>query len=128
VYALRGVDPESGGTLWEHEIEDAEPLEPPDAAFPHVDEDESIWSWRMIDGRIRLSIFQAHPNQITFVTIDPKNGSTSDAGTLKLNFSYDESYFGPEVVLWRESVVWFVADSKLVALDISAAKVSYQFP
>jgi len=127
-FGLRGVDPDSGATLWEHEIEDAEPLEPPEPAFSHVDEDDPIFSVRWIDGRIRLSLFQANPTRISFVTIDPKNGRTFDEGVLALNFSYADSYFGPVAVAWKPPVLWFIADSKILGVDISAAKLLYSMP
>jgi LSD1 subclass zinc finger protein len=126
-YGLRGVDPQSGGTIWEHAIENAEPLDPPDAAFAHVDDDRSIWTGRLIEGRIRLAVFRADPNQIAFETIDPKDGSTSGESTLGLGCSGD-SYFGPEVIVWKDTVVWFIAASKLMAVDISTAELIHHFP
>jgi LSD1 subclass zinc finger protein len=126
-FGLRGVDPATGDTIWEYDIENGEPMDPPDAAFPHVDEDRSIWSWRIVDGRIRLFVFQADPNQITFDTLNSKDGTSSGTQTLALDMSYD-SYFGPYAYYWKEPVLWVVADSKIIAVDIVAAKVRYHMP
>ena len=126
-YGLRGIDPQSGATVWDHMMENAEPLEPPDAAFAHVDDDRSIWTWRLIDGRIRLAVFRANPNRITFDTIDPTDGSTTGQETLDLELSGD-SYFGPEVVAWKDTTVWFIAATKLMAVDISSMILLQSFP
>jgi LSD1 subclass zinc finger protein len=126
-FGLRGVDPADGETLWEHPIENGEPLDPPDAAFPHVDDDGSIWGWRMIDGRLRLFIFQADPNRVTFDTLDPKDGSSSGTETLTLPINGD-SYFGPEAVTWQGTVFWFTAGSKIMGVDIATATLKCAFP
>lgn len=126
-FGLRGIDPARGEILWDYPIEKSEPVDPPDAAFGHVDDDSSIWGWRMIDGKLRLFIFQADPNQVTFDTINPKDGSSSGREILALPIDGD-SYFGPEILAWRDTVLWFVADAKLMAMDISTAKLMCNFP
>jgi LSD1 subclass zinc finger protein len=126
-FGLRGVDPAGGETLWEYPIENGEPVDPPDAAFGHVDKDGSVWGWRMIDGRLRLFLFQADPNQVTFDTLDPKDGTSSGTETLALPIDGD-SYFGPDILAWKGTVVWFAAGGKIMGVDISTAKLKCAFP
>ncbi len=126
-FGLRGLDPVSGNILWDHPIENSEPADPPDAAFGHVDDGESIWAWRIFGNRVQIFDFEASPSQIKFDSLDPKDGSSAETQTLALDISSD-SYFGPEILLWENSVVWLVADSKLMAIDVSTRKVIYQFP
>ncbi len=72
-------------------------------------------------------IFESNPSQILFDSLDPGNGSSAGTQTLALDISQD-SYFGPKILSWENTVVWLVADSKLMAIDILTRKVIYHFP
>ncbi len=126
-FGLRGFDPAAGNILWDHPIENSEPVDPPDAAFGYVDEDTSIWAWRIFGNRVQVYDFESNPSQILFDSLDPKDGSSDGTQTLKLDISQD-SYFGPKILARENSVIWLVADSKLMAIDLSARKVLYRFP
>jgi len=126
-FGLRGFDPVRGETLWDHPIENGEPYDPPDAAFRHVDEDTSIWTWRFSGGLLRLYTFQADPNRLSFAAIDPRDGAFSGREPLAFDFSYD-SYFGPEILYRKDALIWVMADSKLLGIDLDAAEIKYQFP
>ncbi|MBN1438532.1 MAG: PQQ-binding-like beta-propeller repeat protein [Anaerolineales bacterium] len=125
-FGLRGVDPLRGETLWEYPIPGGNPADPPEAVYRHVDQDASIWSWRMVDGRIRLFLFQADPSRITFDAIDPQTGTVSDHAVLALPIDGD-SYFGPEILTWHGTTIWFVADGTLLAVDVSTATLAHRF-
>jgi outer membrane protein assembly factor BamB len=126
-FGLRGFDPVAGSILWDHPIENSEPVDPPDAAFGYVDEDTSIWAWRFFGDRVQLYDFKSNPSQILFDSLDPKDGSSAGTQALALDISQD-SYFGPKILAWENSVIWLVADTKLMAIDLSARKVLYHFP
>jgi LSD1 subclass zinc finger protein len=126
-FGLRGFDPAAGTILWDHPIENSAPYDPPDAAFRDVDEDQAIWTWRISGGLLHLYVFQANPNQLTFPTLDPKTGTLSAGETLAFSFDSD-SYFGPEILYWKDSIVWIMVDSRLMAVDTAAAAVKYHFP
>ncbi len=64
-FGLRGFDPVSGNILWDHPIENSEPADPPDAAFGYVDEDESIWAWRIFMNRVQIYDFRVEPQSNT---------------------------------------------------------------
>ncbi|OGO08566.1 MAG: hypothetical protein A3K46_02690 [Chloroflexi bacterium RBG_13_60_9] len=126
-FGLRGFDPARGETLWDHPIENGEPYDPPDAAFRHVDEDTSIWTWRFSGGLLHLYTFQADPNRLSFAAIDPRDGAFSGAEPLAFDFPYD-SYFGPDILYRKDALIWVMADSKLLGIDLDAAEIKYQFP
>jgi hypothetical protein len=126
-FGLRGFDPTAGNILWDYPIAKSAPYDPPDAAFRYVDEDQAIWTWRMSGGLFHMYLFQSNPNQFSTSTLNPKDGTFSAGGTLDFHFSID-SYFGPEILFWKDTTLWFVADSKLMAVDVSTAKLLSQFP
>jgi outer membrane protein assembly factor BamB len=126
-FGLRGFDPAAGSILWDYPIENSAPYDPPDAAFRHVDKDQAVWTWRISGGLLHVYMFQADPNQFSISTLNPKDGTFSPGETLAFHFSFD-SYFGPEILFWKDTTVWFVADSKIMAIDVSAAKIMCQFP
>jgi LSD1 subclass zinc finger protein len=126
-FGLRGFDPAAGSILWDHPMENSEPYDPPEAASRHVDDDRSIWTWRISGGLLHLFTFQADPNQLQSATLDPKTGSFSEEKTVAFDFEYD-SYFGPQILYRQDQVLWVIADSKLMAIDTAAATVIYKFP
>jgi hypothetical protein len=126
-FGLRGFDPITGNILWDHPIDNSEPYDPPDAASRHVDDDRSIWTWRISGGLLHLYNFQADPNQLQSSTLDPKTGSFSEGKTVAFDFAYD-SYFGPQILYRTDQILWVAADSKLMAIDTAAGTIPYQFP
>ena len=126
-FGLRGFDPARGEILWDHPIENGEPYDPPDAAFRHVDEDTSIWTWRFSGGLLHLYTFQADPNRLSFATLDPRDGTLSGGAAIAFDFSYD-SYFGPSILYRKDAMIWVMADAKLLGIDLDAAEIRYQFP
>jgi LSD1 subclass zinc finger protein len=126
-FGLRGIDPASGEILWDHPIKDSEPYDPPDAGFRHVDDDHALWTWKLSGGLLHLYLFQADPNQVSLSTLDPKDGAVASEEILAFHFSSD-SYFGPDILFWKDNVLWVVADSMILAIDTSAAKILYRYP
>jgi hypothetical protein len=45
---------------------------------------------------------------------------------MKLNIADD--YFVPEILGWRDPMVWVVLDSKIAGIDIGAGKIKYSYP
>jgi outer membrane protein assembly factor BamB len=125
-YGLWGMDPASGEKIWEHPFATGVPLDPPDGANGLVDSDQSVWTFRMGDGRMIVLEFQAQPNQLVFTALDPQNGNTAEEKTLKLNF--EDDYFVPVILGWRDPVVWLILDSKILGIDIGTGKIVSTYP
>ena len=106
----------------------SEPYDPPDAAFRHVDDDRAIWTWRINGGMLHLYIFQADPNQLSLPILDPKDGAVTPGEQVAFRFFSGDSYFGPDILSWQDTMMWVAADSKLLGIDVAAAEVKYQFP
>ncbi|MBN2086705.1 MAG: PQQ-binding-like beta-propeller repeat protein [Anaerolineales bacterium] len=126
-FGLRGFDPARGEILWDHPVENGEPYDPPDAAFRHVDEDRAIWTWRFSGGLLHLYTFQADPNRLSFATLNPRDGFFSSGEPLAFDFSYD-SYFGPNILFRKGALIWVMADSHLLGIDLDTAEIKYHFP
>jgi hypothetical protein len=125
-FGLWGMDPASGEKIWERLFATGEPLDPPDKASGLVDSDQSVWTFRMGDGRMTVLEFQAQPNQLRLTTLDPQTGDATDEKLMKLNIADD--YFVPEILGWRDPMVWVVLDSKIAGIDIGAGKIKYSYP
>jgi outer membrane protein assembly factor BamB len=125
-FGLWGMDPAGGEKIWEHLFATGVPLDPPDKASGLVDSDQSVWTFRMGDGRMTVLEFQAQPNLLRLTTLDPQNGNTTDEKTLKLNI--EDDYFVPTILGWRDPIFWMEVDSKIVGIDIGAGKIQYSYP
>jgi outer membrane protein assembly factor BamB len=125
-FGLWGMDPASGEKIWQRMFDTGVPLDPPDSASGLVDSDQSVWTFRMADGRMIVLEFQAQPNRLRFTTLDSQNGNATDDKTLKLNI--EDDYFVPTILGWRDPVVWMVVDSKIIGIDIGAGRIVYRYP
>ncbi|MEW6092974.1 MAG: PQQ-binding-like beta-propeller repeat protein, partial [Chloroflexota bacterium] len=97
-FELRGLDATSGEILWQMDLGDAKPIDPPDELVGLVDEGEPGWTWRLLAGQLVVIQFQAAPNQLLIQTLDPDDGTLVSEMTVALKGISGDFYSVPEVI------------------------------
>jgi LSD1 subclass zinc finger protein len=126
-YEIWGLDPQTGQHLWEHSLEQAAPLDPPDESSGLISEGDSVWTWHVTSaGLIVLQIHSA-PHQVILETLNVETGVSSGQKTVALNF--DTPFLGPPQVFgWTPDAVWLVVEDTVLGVDASAGKIFYRWP
>jgi outer membrane protein assembly factor BamB len=126
-FELRGLDTGSGDLLWQMDMGDAKPIDPPNELAGLVDEDESGWTWRLLAGQLILVQFQAAPNQLVIQTLDPASGTIVSEMTVALKGISGDFYSVPEVIGWEGNLVFVNIDAKIYCVDVTTGEVVFHF-
>ena len=126
-FEIWGLNPSTGGTLWQIDLQGASPIDPPDEMAGLVDDTDPGFTWRLTPAGLILVKFQANPSQLVLDTIDPLNGLLVNEQVTPLKMVSDEDYSIPKVLGWQEQVVYLNLDSNILALDISSGEVLFNY-
>jgi len=117
-FELWGMDADSGEVLWQKEMPNSEPIDPPDAMSGLVDDTNWGFTWHPAQEGLWLVTFQGEPGKVVLERIDLSNGTVLDSQTLKIKGVGDEFYSIPSVIEWVGGLGYFNIDSSLYALDL----------
>ncbi len=126
-FELRGLDAASGEMLWQLDLGDAKPIDPPNELVGLVDEGEPGWTWHLRAGQLVLIQFQAAPNQLLIQTFDPANGALASEMTVALKGVSSDFYSVPEVIGWEGDLVYFTLDAKIYCVNVTTGEVVFHF-
>ncbi len=126
-FELRGLDATSGEILWQMDLGDAKPIDPPDELVGLVDEGEPGWTWRLLAGQLVLIHFQAAPNQLVIQTLDPADGTLVSEMTVALKGISGDFYSAPEVIGWEGDLVFINIDAKIYCVNVTTGEVVFHF-
>ncbi|MBI4733203.1 MAG: PQQ-binding-like beta-propeller repeat protein [Chloroflexi bacterium] len=126
-FELRGLDAASGEMLWQMDLGDAAPIDPPDELVGLVDEGEPGWTWRLLAGQLVLIHFQAAPNQLVIQTLDPADGTLVSEMTVALKGISGDFYSAPEVIGWEGDLVFINIDAKIYCVNVTTGEVVFHF-
>jgi outer membrane protein assembly factor BamB len=126
-FSLWGLDPANGEKLWEHTLGKSGPMDPPDSVSGLVDDDQSAFTWRSLDGRFTILDFQANPNQLELQFLNTKDGNPGIGEKVAINVTGD-FYFVPKVLGWEDPIVWLYVESSVLGVDIQSGKITYSYP
>jgi outer membrane protein assembly factor BamB len=126
-FEIWGLNPSTGVTIWQIDLQGASPIDPPDEMAGLVDDTDPGFTWRLTPAGLILVKFQANPSQLVLDTIDPLNGLLVNEQVTPLKMVSDEDYSIPKVIGWQEQVVYLNLDSNILALDISSGEVLFNY-
>ncbi len=126
-FELWGVDPSSGALLWQMDMTNAKPLDPPNELVSLVDEDESGWTWNLVAGQLVLVKFQANPHQLVIQNIDLTNGTLSSELTVELKSVSGDFYSVPGLIGWDGTRFYFSLDGKIYSVDVSTGEIIFKY-
>ncbi len=119
-FELWGVNTRSGSILWQMNMQDAEPIDPPDEMAGLVDDTDHGWTWQLNEKGLTLLTFRGEPNQVSIETFDLANGSSLSKQVVKLSRIDGDFYSIPKVIGWHGSVAYLDIDTALFALDVNS--------
>ena len=117
-FELWGMDADSGEMLWQKEMPNSEPIDPPDEMSGLIDDTDWGFTWHVKDDGMWLVTFQGEPGKVVLEGIDISNGSIIKNQTLKIKGVGDEFYSIPSVIEWKGDLGYFNIDSSLYFLDL----------
>lgn len=127
-FELRGVDRFSGETLWQMDLGEAEPIDPPDEMIGLVDEGDEGWTWRVMGGDLQLLTFHAKPHQLSVQNIDLEDGMPSGEMSIPLKGVSGDFYSVPSVISWQGEWLYLELDAKIYRLNITSGEVDFHVP
>ena len=126
-YELWGVNATTGNQTWQMVLPDGGPIDPPDEMSGLVDNTGTGWTWKLVPAGLMLIKFQGGPNQMTLDTINPNDGTLLVEQTVPLPKVYGDFYTIPSVIGWQDNVVYLNLDSEIYALDVTTAKILFDY-
>ncbi len=126
-FEIWGLNPSTGATLWQIDLQGAAPIDPPDKMAGLVDDTDPGFTWRLTPAGLILVKFQANPSQLVLATINPFNGLLVNEQVVPLKMVSDEDYSIPKVIGWQDQVVYLNLDSNILALDISTGELLFHY-
>jgi outer membrane protein assembly factor BamB/ribosomal protein L7/L12 len=126
-FELRGLDIASGRMLWQMDMGNARPVDPPDEMAGLVDENDAGWTWSLVAGQLVLIQFQAAPTQLLIQTVDPADGTLAAEITIPLKSVTSDFYSIPEVIAWRGELVYFSLDATIFCVNILTGEVIFHY-
>jgi outer membrane protein assembly factor BamB/ribosomal protein L7/L12 len=126
-FEIWGLNPSTGVTLWQIDLQEAAPIDPPDEMAGLVDDTDPGFTWRITPAGLILVKFQANPSQLVIDTINPVNGLLVNEQVTPLKNVSIEDYSIPKVIGWQDQVVYLNVDSNILALDISTGEVLFNY-
>lgn len=124
IFELWGVDVSSGSSVWQLNLQGAQPIDPPDVMSGMIDNNDTGWTWKLVSAGLVVIKFQGQPNQLILETFDPETGNSLGTQTIALNNINGDFYDIPAVIAWQNNVVYINLDSKICALDLSTGKLT----
>jgi outer membrane protein assembly factor BamB len=122
-FELWGIDADSGQVLWQKNMQDTQPIDPPDEMAGLIDDTDWGYTWHVTDAGLALITFQGEPGRLIIETLNPADGVTISSQTISINAVGDEFYSVPLVIEWVGNVMYLTLDSDLYALDITEPKM-----
>jgi outer membrane protein assembly factor BamB len=126
-FELRGLDAESGSMLWQKDMGEAKPIDPPDEMAGLIDEGYSGYTWHLGTSGLILVQFQAAPNQLIIQSIDPTDGSQVDEMTIPLKAVSGDFYSVPKVISWKGDLIYMALDGKIYCINYMTGEVVFHF-
>jgi len=123
-YELWGIDTESGEKLWQTELQNSEPIDPPDEMSGLVDDTDWGFTWHLMEDGLRLVTFMGEPGKVVLAKINLPDGMISDSLSLNIKGIGDEFYSVPKVIQWSGNLGYFSIDSGLYVLDLAEDKLN----
>jgi hypothetical protein len=116
-----------GKKIWEYVFPTGAPLDPPDSMVGLIDNDQSAWTWRLVNEKLDLMEFSAEPNQVAFRSIDPETGAVIEGKTAGL--PVDGDFYDPNpAIAWDGVVAWMLVDNNLLGINIDTQTIETQYP
>lgn len=126
-FILMGVNASTGAQLWQMDMDNAKPVDPPDEMSGLVDEDESGWTWHLLADQLVLVKFQANPHQLVLQTVDPANGTVASEVTVALKSVIGDFYSVPDILGWDGPRIYFSLDGKFYSVDVTTGEILFKF-
>jgi ribosomal protein L7/L12/outer membrane protein assembly factor BamB len=122
-FELWGVEAASGEIAWKIDLQDAKPIDPPNAMAGLVDKTDRGWTWRLTPGGLALIKFEGEPNQVILETYAVANGANLGNKTLALKYISGDFYSIPEVIGEQGGLLYLHIEQNIYSLDLAAAKL-----
>jgi outer membrane protein assembly factor BamB len=126
-FELWGLNAGTGTRLWKIVLEKSSPIDPPNEMIGLIDSGEQGWSWHALDDDFLLLGFKAEPNQLVIAKVNTADGNRSNELTIPLKGVSGDFYSVPEIIGWREGLLYLSLDSDLYILDTSSGKILMRF-
>lgn len=126
-FELWGVDAGSGSRLWQLDMGNAGPVDPPNEMIGLVDSDESGFTWKILNDQLVLVYFQANPHQLLIRTLDPSSGAVLSELPVKLKAVTGDFYSIPEVIGWQENRLYLSLEADLYCVDVVTGEILFRF-
>ncbi len=124
-FELRGLKAASGELAWKIDMQNAEPIDPPNEMVGLVDKTDWGWTWRLTNAGLTVIHFQGEPNQLTYETYSLVNGASLGSQTLPLKNVSGDFYTIPKVIGVRGSVLFLHIDQGIYSLSLTEAKIKF---
>ncbi|MBN2003707.1 MAG: PQQ-binding-like beta-propeller repeat protein [Anaerolineae bacterium] len=131
-FEIWAVD-ESGdnGVDWTFDLDENEPFDPPDAAHSIIDDNQSVWTWRVRSGDLLLVHFWRAEDDISHAirleTLDVKTGKRR--GTREIPLKVSTSVLSaPAFTLWHGDILWIAMEGSLLGVDVEAGEIIGRWP
>lgn len=123
-YEWWGVDIPSGKRLWQHPLEEAEPLDEPDQMVGLIDQGDSGFTAHLTPAGLVTVLAQADPHQLILETLNPDTGTS--VGQKKIDLNVNGSFYSvPSVLGWLKEMGYFIIESRLYVVDLAAGAATY---
>jgi len=122
-FALWGVNATSGEQVWQKDLQDTQPIDPPDEMVGLVDDTDWGWTWKLLPDGLMLITFQAEPNQVVLENINPADGSSQGQQTLALKKITGDFYSIPTIIGWQGNLGYINLEADLYLIDLSAGQL-----
>ena len=124
-FELWGLNASSGDRLWQTDLGNAAPIDPPNEMSGLVDDTDTGWTWRLVPEGLMLLKFQAAPNQLVLETLNPADGTNLGEKTVALKKVIGDFYSIPTIIGGQGSVVYMVVDTNIYVIDLATGKVEF---
>jgi ribosomal protein L7/L12/outer membrane protein assembly factor BamB len=122
-FALWGVNAVSGEPVWQKDLQDAQPIDPPDEMAGLVDDTDWGWTWKLVPNGLTLITFQGEPNQVVLEGINPADGTGQGQQALALKKVSGDFYSIPTIIGWQGSLGYIHLETGIYMLDLSTGQL-----
>ncbi len=121
-FELWGVDL-TGNQVWQVDLQDSSPVDPPDEMAGLIDDTGSGWTWQLATTGLVVVTFQAKPNQAVLETFNPANGTSLSKQAVALKNVSGDFYSVPNVIGRRGNLVYLQLETNLYTLDVTTGEL-----
>ena len=125
-FELWGINVPKGDRIWQMQLTNSKPLDPPHQYQSLLDIDEFAWTWHESPEGLLLLDFQAEPNQLVIKTINMADGSITAEKMIPFKSISGDFYSVPGIIGWQGNLLYFSMEVRLFVLDVSTGEIVMQ--